>query len=299
MDGNIENNQTVYNLNGKIITIPTVDSTLLKEGYAADAKVTGEELEARVKKTDIVDNLTTEDTSKPLSANQGKVLKKMLDDMTESGAGSVGYNNATSGLDANNMQSAIDELASDTKEQAGYIDDLANQMDDYENNYLSKNGGGMVTGTVKVQNATNGHGEVSKNNSSTADYGTQLMDVRADGKSAKITVSATTGLTYTDIDNNIRNVHHEGSKPFVEYTGNGKATSRTIATKGIGRVALVYCSTYQSIVTPKGAMVVDLTTGTFSWIDSAKANFFNGNLGIGTTNEAFNKADEKYYCQVI
>ena len=299
MDGNATKNTTLHNLNGKIVSIPRVDSTFSKEGFAADAKATGEALDARLKKADVVDNLTTEDADKPLSANQGKVIKEQLDKINLSQASTVGYNNSESGLSATNMQSAIDEVASDVKEQAGYIDDLANQMDAYEENYLSKNGGGMVTGSVKVRNADNGHGEISKNNSATADYGTQLLDVRKDGKSAKITVSATTGLTYTDVDNNIRDIHHEGNKPFGDYTGNGSATPRTIATKGIGRVVLVYCSTHQAFVTPKGAFVTNLTSGSFSWIDSGKANYLNGNIQISTTNEAFNKADETYYYQVL
>lgn len=300
MDGNVETNQTVYNLNGKIISIPVVDSTLLKEGHAADAKVTGEELEARVKKSDIVDNLTTEDARKPLSANQGKVLKKMLDDMTTSGAGSVGYDNTTSGLAANNMQSAIDELADKAKTQGNHIDDLAIQMDDFEENYLSKNGGGMITGAIHVRNADNGYSSLNKNNSATADYGTQVVDRTKDGKVAFLSISALLGtFNYTDPDGNIRNVHHEGTKPFVEYTGNGNATTRTISTKGFGRFAVLYCSTRLSFVTPKGAWVIDLTTGTGSWIDGSKLSFINGNLLTGTANEACNKADETYYLQVI
>ena len=300
MDGNIEKNQAVYNLTGKILSIPTVDKTFSKNGYAADAKLTGEALEERVKKTDIVDNLASDSDTLPLSARQGKVIKGLLDDMATSGAGSVGYDNTDSGLEATNMQSAIDELAEGIKTQTEHIDDLALDMDNFEQNYLSKKGGGMITGSLQVQNADNGHGAIGKNNSATADYGTQLMDVRKDGKSSKVTVSATTGLlSYTDVDNNIRNIHHEGNKPFLEYKGDGTATTRTIATKGFGRLALLYCSSHCSLVTPKGAIVTDLSTGGMSWIDSGKLSFFNGNLVIGTANDACNKANETYYCQVI
>lgn len=45
MEGDLKNNQALYNLKGKVSDIPLVDGTLKKEGYAADAKVTGEELE--------------------------------------------------------------------------------------------------------------------------------------------------------------------------------------------------------------------------------------------------------------
>lgn len=296
MDGNV----TKQNVEGSIVSIPRIDESLEREGYAADAKKTGDELNARVKKTDIVDNLTSEDADKPLSARQGKEIKKQLDAINMSQAGTVGYDNSASGLDATNMQTAVDELASDIKTQAGYIDDLANQMDNYEQDYLSKKGGGMVTGSVKVQNAVNGHGELSKNNSATADYGTQMVDVSKDGKSAKVAVSAANNtFVYTDRDGNIRNIHHEGSKPFFSYTGNGNAGIRNIATGGFGRLALVYCSTHQALVSPKGADVVDLTTGTRSWIDSGKVNFLNGTLQTITANDAFNKAGETYYIQVL
>lgn len=300
MEGNVEMNQTVYNLKGKIVSIPAVDKTFLKEGYSADAKLTGEELNARVKKTDIVDNLTSADTDKPLSARQGKVLKDLVNDVTSSASGMIGYNNTDSGLSSTNVQGAIDEVANKTATLDKNVETMAQTVDALPDNYLSKNGGGMVKGTVKVQNAENGHGEVSKNNSATADYGTQLMDVRKDGKTSKITVSATTGLlSYTDVDNNIRNIHHEGNKPFVSYTGNGNAASRTVATKGIGRLAMVYGTTHISLVTPKGAIVVDLSVGDISWYDSTKMSYLNGNLLIGTTNEACNKANETYYIQAI
>jgi hypothetical protein len=44
MDGNVESNQDVSILKGKVSKIPQVDITLSKEGYAADAKATGDAL---------------------------------------------------------------------------------------------------------------------------------------------------------------------------------------------------------------------------------------------------------------
>ena len=66
-------------LKGKILIIPRIDKTLTKEGYAADAKVTGEAIEKMVKKVDIVNDLETEDSNKPLSAMQGVALKELID----------------------------------------------------------------------------------------------------------------------------------------------------------------------------------------------------------------------------
>ena len=44
MDGNIAKNNEFTELKGTIVKIPEVDETLSKEGYAADAKKTGEAL---------------------------------------------------------------------------------------------------------------------------------------------------------------------------------------------------------------------------------------------------------------
>ena len=41
----------------------------------------------KVKTTDVKNNLTSTDTNKPLSAKQGKVLKELIDTLTESVSG--------------------------------------------------------------------------------------------------------------------------------------------------------------------------------------------------------------------
>ena len=76
---NIKGNMNPQKLLGKVKTIRQTDRSLMKSGYAADAKVTGEALEARVKKVDIVNDLETEDSNKPLSAMQGVALKELID----------------------------------------------------------------------------------------------------------------------------------------------------------------------------------------------------------------------------
>lgn len=283
MDGNLENNnQAINNLKGKVIGIPQVDPTLEKEGYAAESKTTGELIKARVKTEDIIDNLLSDDTDKPLSARQGKVLSEQLKDINLSDAGAVNYDNTESGLVATNMQSALDEVA------------------DISKNAVSKNGGDMINGPVKVQNADNGYGSLNKNNTATEDNGTQVVDTSKDGKTASVDVSALLGLfTYTDPDGNVRKVHHEGSKPFVEYKGNGSASPRKISSGGFGRLILLYCSTHLSFVTPKGAWVIDLSTGTGSWIGGDKVYCSEGNLNTETANAAFNASGVTYYGQVV
>jgi hypothetical protein len=84
MNGNAETNNIIDNLKGKITRIPVADKTLSKEGYAADAKKTGDEL-ARV--------------------------EARLDDIDPHFAKNMIYDNTASGLEAQTVQSAIDELA--------------------------------------------------------------------------------------------------------------------------------------------------------------------------------------------
>lgn len=44
VEGNIENNQTMQKITGKIVAVPKVDDTLTRAGWSADAKITGDEL---------------------------------------------------------------------------------------------------------------------------------------------------------------------------------------------------------------------------------------------------------------
>ena len=282
MDGNATRNDTMYALRGKIVSIPKVDTTLTKEGCAADAKVTGDALEARVRVVDIVDSLTADDTNKPLSAYQGKVLKGFIDKINLSQAGTVAYDNTESGLNATNMQAALDETAA-----------LAN-------NAVSKNGGDTIEGPIHVRKAENGYGSLNKNHTSTADYGTQIVDTAKDGKTAYATVCAALNkFTFTDANGDANDVHHAGNKGFGDYKGNGSASPTTVSTNGIGRLLMVYCSSYLAFVTPKGALVVELSSGTLSWMDSSKVFYVNGELTIETANAAFNASNTTYYYQVI
>ena len=62
-----------------------VDKTLTKSGDAADAKVTGSLINAlndeKVNIIDIIDNLTTNDAKKPLSAAQGVILRALVSEL--------------------------------------------------------------------------------------------------------------------------------------------------------------------------------------------------------------------------
>lgn len=70
-------------LKGKIRSLSpyAIDPSLSVEGASADAKAVGDALEKKVDYTDIVDNLTTSDSKRPLSAKQGVEIKKSVDNL--------------------------------------------------------------------------------------------------------------------------------------------------------------------------------------------------------------------------
>lgn len=99
MEGNIEQMQ---NITGKIKSFE-IDKTLSKRGMCAEAKATGEALATKVSKSDVVDNLISVETDKPLSANQGRLLKKQIDEIDPHNAENVVYGDT-------NVKSALDDL---------------------------------------------------------------------------------------------------------------------------------------------------------------------------------------------
>lgn len=59
---------------------------------AYTSKYTGEEIDAKldeVKPVEVVDSLDSEDTTAALSANQGRVLKEMIEDIPSGGGGGI------------------------------------------------------------------------------------------------------------------------------------------------------------------------------------------------------------------
>lgn len=56
--------------------------------------------------------------------------------------------------------------------------------------------GGTMSGTIELKKAENGYGRLAKNHSSSADYGTYLTDVDANGNTAKLIVSGKDNTAY-------------------------------------------------------------------------------------------------------
>lgn len=79
-------------------------------------------------------------------------------------------------------------------------------------NYLPLSGGGTVTGTFRVRQVDNGYASLNKNHSATADYGTMLKDVTADGKESYVEIDTTNKrFRYKDADGTLRDILHTGN----------------------------------------------------------------------------------------
>jgi hypothetical protein len=281
MDGKVQTTQV--ELKGEIVYIPQIDKTLTQENHSAEAKETGRRL---------------------------YLLSQQIGNITTPNASLVNFDNANTSLTKTTVQGAISEVAEkvdDLGTSVGKIETIEDALETTKqsvenlgNDVVKKTGSSMIKGTLMVQNADNGYGSVMKNNSTSADYGTQLADVSKDGKNAKITVNALSNLlTFTDNSGEIRNIHHEGNKRFGSFKG-GNASNQTFDLGSIGRLLLLYESEFFAFVTPKGALVITLDDGSIEWIDGANIYYVDGKLNYyGVDIQRFNSMGRTYYYQAI
>lgn len=274
MDGTVQTTQV--ELKGEIVYIPEVDKTLTKDGYSADAKVTGDRLDT---------------------------LAEQMGNLSTPNASLVSYNNTNTDIESVTVQGAITELNGKIGDGVSEekLVEIDNALTYFDQNMVTKNGSSMINGTLMLRNADNGYGSIMKNNSTDADYGTQLADLSKSGKNAKITVNALSNLlTFTDADGEIRNIHHEGNKRFVTYIGNG-SIGYSFDTKSIGRFIIMYGDDDLAFVTPKGALTIKLTDGSIKWLDGSIMYYVNGMVHfVGPeAGERFNINGDVYYIQAI
>ena len=274
MDGTVQTTQV--ELKGEIVYIPEVDKTLTKDGYSADAKVTGDRL---------------------------NTLAEQMGNLSTPNASLVSYDNTNTDIDSVTVQGAITELNEKIGDGVSEekLAEINNALAYFDQNMVTKNGSSMINGTLMLRKADNGYGSIMKNNSTDADYGTQLADLSKSGKNAKITVNALSNLlTFTDADGEIRNIHHEGNKRFGTYVGDGKASSG-VDTKSIGRFIIIYGDYDLAFVTPKGALTVKLTDGSIEWLDGSTMYCINGFVCIVNNKaaERFSRNGDVYYYQAI
>ena len=89
------------------------------------------------------------------------------------------------------------------------------------------------------------------------------------------------------------------NKPAASYTGNGSATSRTVAVGGVGEVLTITSDIGMALVTNRGAICLDRHTGTVSGLKSYEVNYQNGVLTIAATSGFVNANATSYWYQVL
>jgi hypothetical protein len=164
MDGNIEKMQS---LTGRIKGLG-IDKTLTKKGMCAEAEATGKALATKVSITDIVDDLLSVATDKPLSANQGRLLKKLIDEIDPHYAENVLYKD-TNVKDALDKVSKAENIAYDgDKSVQGAIDEVKRTLGyTVSKNLLPHPYHSLTVAENGVKWADDGEGRVTANGTTT------------------------------------------------------------------------------------------------------------------------------------
>ena len=146
---------------GKYATITTVDGKVDKTSILStisstpsDDKLLSEKAinDTLVKKTDIVDNLISTDTDKPLSANQGKVLKDELD-LKANNSEVVKKTDITTTIDSTSTDTQVPSASAIYHKSKNGITEILTNNDIIA--YADTIGAQMVTDTVKIMNGIN------------------------------------------------------------------------------------------------------------------------------------------------
>lgn len=278
LEGKLNDKNT---LRGRIHRVPETDNTLTKEGYAADAKATGDALNARVKIADVVDNLESNASDKPLSAKQGAVMREMIEGIA---------------LNVTNIEEPED------RGEFRYVGTLESNTD--LNNLLATGSYSCTSSVAKTVSNTpivDGafHIHVFKAATPTANE-----------TSARPTIQMLTATSTTDsrlfwrkhstgtwgewkICEDIRDV-----KPRGNYSGNGSVTSRTIPVTGEGQVVLIYGGVGAVFVTPYGAYAIN-SSGAASFLPVAQIYKGNDGIVMTTDNALVNKSGNTYGYQLL
>ena len=135
----------------------SVDKVLVSAGSeGADSgyssKLTQDELDNKATATDVVDNLTSTDTGKPLSANQGKVLKDEVD-LKANDDKVVKKTDISTTIDSSSTNNQVPSAKAIYNKSKNKITDLPNGTDIIA--YADSISNETVADTVRIMNAPN------------------------------------------------------------------------------------------------------------------------------------------------
>ena len=169
-------------LRGKIRSLApySVDPSLSVEGAAADAKAVGDEMEKKVSYADIVDDLTTSNADKPLSAKQGVALKNSVSDLRNEM--NLEFTNVESDLET--MRNSVNGA----ENSASAAHDAAIAAQDMADSKVSPDGSVAMTadfnmGDNKVINVADPENDTDAVNKKYADSKRLILNVNLDSDS--------------------------------------------------------------------------------------------------------------------
>lgn len=249
-------------LKGKINALPVVDKTFTKEGCSADAKLTGERLEG---------------------------LNNRLDNIDPGKAVNVAYDNTESGIDADQVQKAIDLLTALVK--SGVVN---------KNFKIEKSSPALQlvntaeerTGMVHYSNSSN----LILSNQKDADNMVGIW-VKPEWENPKDYLDLG---TYIDGDFTRYPIFGRHNKPSGKYTGSGKTETKIINVGGVvGTTLKISTSKGMAIVTGAGAICKKYGSTEVYGLTAAACNFNDGVLTLETADEVVNGANVDYYYEVL
>lgn len=100
--------------------------------------------------------------------------------------------------------------------------------------------------------------------------------------------------------NNMQDAIISNERKTGSYTGNGNATSRTIAVGGTGGWLGVCSGSYMiGLISQNGAVFFNTTDGSVKCFPVAQAKYMSGNLTIASNDAFLNGNNNTYHYQVL
>lgn len=158
--------------------------------------------------------------------------------------------------------------------------------------------GDTMTGGLSFAKVANGSATIDKNHTENVDYGIDIRDASADGKTAKINLCAKSQTLLLNLNGVSHGLYGEHNKPSGTYAGNSDAAHRMISVGGNGMALVGYSSQGMFLATFAGVLCC-ATDGQITYLNSAQAYFTNGVFHLLTSNAVINAAHVPYSYQVI